>query len=369
MSRRRCCCEYGNCILLTDDFDDSASSTLSSDWNEASGDWSYDGAGLLVEAGTANAVALTTASSNTVEQNVVSQAVGFSVGDKIRVIANAVDENNYLYMEVEVKSGSYTVRLGSGTGGILSEDDFADTLDPMYPLGLDICLSENIFVGNVYNQDVTAAEGNLVYYCDPPIVAGGKHAGLGNGGTSQLTWDAFVFGDLVTSDPADTGAAGQCRTNQCCIMPCTCCEGGVEVCIPRTLLMTITAGGGCLVLDGVTVYLYYNPGTRMWESELDAIGCYTNTRFILTCQWDSCLPEAPPPIGSFGLYMFEVGVGCKQEQCNQPVDGTWEYSYTCDPFEIIFPTWGPYDPFEGMLCECCDPGEAGWIQMTITEVP
>lgn len=358
-NRLRCC--GGNCYLLTDDFDDPESTTLSSDWNEVSGDWSYDGSGLLVEAGTAESAVLTVASSTNGEQAVVAQAPTFSVGDKFRVIANAVDDDNYLFMEVEVGSGVYYVRLCSRIGGsesVLSEDEFGDSLDSGQPLGMDICLSRNIFVGTITNEGVTAAEGNRCYTCSHTLISGGKHAGLGNGGTSEITWDGFVFGDLVTSDPEQTGAAGQCRTNQCCIMPCTCCEGTMEVCIPKTLLMVISAGGGCLPIDDAEVFLYYNPGTGNWESEIGALPCFSG-RFIFTCNWNECLTEDAQ---TFGLYLYSGG--CTSDYCLQPVDGWWDTSYTCDPFEVHFPGTG-YDGGYGGPCECCDDMTSGTWGPTI----
>jgi hypothetical protein len=368
MGGRRCCCG-GNCYLLIDDFDDAESTTLSSDWSEVSGDWEYDGTGLLVENGTASSAVLTTKKSKTTEQ--FSQGIvptGFSVGDKFRVIANALDDDNYLFAEVEVEADGYDIRLCSRIGGaesIISEDEFEDVLDDEQTLGIEICLSKNIFVCTVDNMGVTPALGMKVYHCDPPIIAGGKHAGLGNGAATDIYWDEFAFGDLV-GDGTGGEVSGQCRQNQCCEMPCTCCENGKEVCIPRTLLLTFSGSGGCAVLDGVSVYLYYNPGSGDWRSDLHAAGCFTNMRWVFSCTENICTVGDE---GTFNLSLREEGSeNCAREPCAQVGDqGRWEDSYQCYPFEVTFPGQS-YLAWElSEECTCCDELEDGAIGFIVTE--
>ena len=366
MGDRRCCCVGGTCFIFSDDFCEEASTTLTSDWAEVSGDWEYDGdCGLVTD--DSGAAVLTTAQSKTVEQFVVGSPHTISVGDKYRVVANAVDADNYLFAELEQEAAQFTVRLYSRTSGsnsLLREESFTPQLNPENGIGIGICLSRYVFSVRIENQDVTAANGNVVYTCSHDIHTGGKKAGLGNGNSSEVIFDGFAFGDLI-GDGAGA-VAGQCRENQCCEFPCTCCENGKEVCIPPTLLMTIEAGGGCEAFDGLTIYLYYNAGADCWVSEPSQPACFDGVRWVFTCRLEACLPEYD--IGTFGLYMADVGItGCYQEFCLHNSIGWWEESYICDPFEVVYGATS-YDPREiAGPCACCDSDVAGWMKFTITE--
>lgn len=363
-----CCCPGGNCYLFIDHFDHAESTNLSSDWNEASGDWRYDGAGSLVESGTAESAVLTTKNSETTEQFSQGILTTFAVGDKLRVVANAKDDDNYLFAEVEVQADGYVVRLCSriaGEEGILIEDEFADTLDNQQVLGIEVCLSTRVFSCTITNGDRTPALGMKVYTCNPPVILNGRHAGLGNGAATEIYWDEFAFGDLV-GDGTGGEVSGQCRTNQCCEMPCTCCVDGKEVCIPRKLLLTFTGGGGCEVLDAVSIELNYNPGSGDWQTDLNAAGCFSNMRWVLSCKENICTVGDE---GTFNLSLREeASENCAFEPCVQGGgQGFWETSYQCDPFEIVFPGLFYESQYVFSPCTCCNELIDGSIGFLVTE--
>ena len=370
-ARDRCCCG-GTCYLLVDHFDNAASTTLSSDWTEVVEDWEYSGSGEVIT-GDDGACMLTTAQSTTGEQHVMGITYSIAAGEKYRLLANAVDQFNYLFAELESKVDGYTLRLGTRTSGsdiILFEQDFTDILVPENGVGITICLSRYVFCGMVTNEPVTSAAGNQIYTYNHSLHGNGKRAGLWNGHSTAMAWTEFAFGDLV-GDGAGA-VVGECRTNQCCEMPCVCCENedDYELPLPQNLLLTITATGGCEPLDGATVAITYNPASGDWESAVNDPSCFVqDSMWVFTCNLDNvCLPATGS--GSFGLYMRDPIGGCYHNQCFHSEDGWFEAYFTCDPAVIVFPLvifearWAAIEE-----CDCCDYTEDSTFQAVVTEAP
>jgi hypothetical protein len=368
------CCKGGNCLVFEDDFDDDAGTVLSSDWTEESGDWEYTGTNLLKENGNKDACVLTTAQTHTREQSVTCDIKDIAVGDKPRLIANAVDEDNYFFVEMQQGTIDVIVRLFKRTGGVnalLHSALIVPQLDT--PIAsVAICIDDKSFTWSVF--PVLAAAETFVYDCEPALFVNGKKAGLGNGDTSVIEFDTFALSNFWGKD----GGAGECLDKQCCKQQCTCCDGDVETCIKRDLMLTFEAGGGCLAgLDGLTVPLTFVPVSNVWVSDptSDLPPCLSNAQWILTCAEHDCSP-AKGEGDLYSLVVVERDTGnCHPDHCmgieSPGHTGSWQASFTCDPFSITFPVIEyEFDPLSiPGPCDCCDEEDPGWWQGTVTEAP
>ncbi|NLS96849.1 MAG: hypothetical protein GXX96_32335 [Planctomycetaceae bacterium] len=355
-----CCCCDKTCAVFSDDFDEEASTTLNANWSEESGDWVYTGTDCLRENGTPGACLLATAVCDNRENAASCIIRGVAVGDKIRLIVNAVDANNYFFAEVEQKLNCTGIRLyrrKNGSNTLLQEYEVEPPMDSTEQI-VGVCITDETFSLNLPPSPFSVA--TFAFDCNPELFMTGKRGGLGNGGTSALEFSNFSFGNAYP------------ETTHCCAFQCMC-EG---LCIPRRLLATMSAGGGCASLDGTTFYLDYLAGADTWVSDRNA-----NTPACLTNgMWEfSCFPDGNCITGeskTFGLVIRNRADGsCYNPdggECGFSVAGSvWEACYSCNPFVVAFPVVS-YPPFEPPLveeddeCDCCDFYAGGWWQVTVT---
>jgi hypothetical protein len=96
-----CCCS--SCTYFIDSFNRTDSTTLGTDWTEVSGDWEIDTNKLKVT-GT-DAILLWTGEMPTAADLIVNaQLTTRSNGDKVRLIADYIDDDNYVCFEYEYVS-------------------------------------------------------------------------------------------------------------------------------------------------------------------------------------------------------------------------------------------------------------------------
>ncbi len=369
---RRCCCD-GSCTIWTTDFPESFGDPISSDLSVKSGTWAYDGSSNLVESGTTNALILTTAATRTNEQQVFGSVTSMDVGDKVRIAANAIDDDNYLFVEVEQGGASYTVRLYKRTNGnnvLLTPEETmtpALTVGEYTPLTIKICLSKETFSATIFNQDVTSA--NQVHYaCDPVLFPGGKIAGMGNGGAQDIEIESFYFGDFR----GETGLQVSCRGSHiCCLQQCLCCvtKPGTTYCIPRTIILTINAYGGCTTpyaiedLHGYTINLTYQPGSGYWESEENTQPCLSRTYWRFACSVHECATSQGDG-DRYNLSLINMdGGACHEDDCFAYY-GKWQVTLSCDPAIIEFES--AYTGIPTIICECCHGEYSGAATVVIT---
>ena len=360
-----CCCCDKTCTVFSDEFGDDASSTLNGNWSEESGNWEYTGTGLLKENGTAGACVLSAEITDTKEQKVSCEINGISVGDKVRIIANAVDVDNHFFVELEQRIETVFVRFyrrKSGSDSLLYADEIGPQLNSTRAI-VQICISEVSFT--LWIAPTPALAATFVFECKPKLFDTGKRGGLGNGGQSTVEFGSFALGNFK----GEEGGDGRCLDEQCCEQQCMCCdsEGGAEHCIPRDLVITLKAGGGCSHLDEFQIPLAYVPGEDLWRSRPSTPSCFENLVWEFFC--DSpyiSLPKDPNRDCVFGLMIGTAAQGCLGDDCTVICD--WQTSYSCEPFEVTFPAVsyevGPGQPFND--CMCCDPDESGSLSAKVT---
>jgi len=189
---RRCCCVEG-CIILQDDFDRDNSTDLGSQWTEVSGDWEID-TDQLVEAGTTNARIVTTA-KNTSGRGYVDVKIYPNSGDKFRILLNSDSTATaYQYVEAHCTTASLILTAGGETRTYTAADGWNINELPIMMSGCvtDGCLYVQVshlgFDGCVWDNTVTVSDSR-------------RHAGLMNGGSSELTWDDFIYRQHEQDDP------------------------------------------------------------------------------------------------------------------------------------------------------------------------
>ena len=349
MGRRRCCCI--TCTVFSDDFDPPHSTDLGPGWTEESGDWEtalVAARDVLRENGTTGACVLTTAESTTNEQHVNADIVIYD-GDVHRVICNAVDDDNYHFVQITQTAINTRVQLFRRADGADSEleDETIDKIET--ETGVTICINDVSFTVSFS----PTPPGAFIYHCNPALFSNGKKAGLGNGGTSAILFDGFTLENFYGRDSMYPGA-------RCCLQQCMCVEDDKDYCIAHDLTVTIVAFGGCAAIDGVTFALRYHPGTGEWRSETDpngglpciedfwAFNCNgLDSQFDITNQLNDQFVETGGP-----------------EECvNYAAEAT---SVLCDPLVVVFPLmeYDAYDPSIG--CVCCDDEVAGGFYVIVS---
>jgi len=354
-----CCCCDKTCSVFSDDFEEDASTTLNANWSEESGDWEYTGTDCLRENGTPGACVLATALSDTREQFASCEIRGVAVGDKVRLIVNAVDANNYFFAEVEQQSTSTAIRFyrrENGNNTLLQAYEVGPQMDSTLQ-SVGVCITDETFSLSLPPSPFSVA--TFAFDCNPELFMTGKRAGLGNGGTTTIEFAGFSFGNALP------------HTSHCCAYQCMC-DG---LCIPRRLLATFSAGGGCAALDGVSFHIDYLVGADTWVSDRNADTplCLKNAMWEFSCSPDSACITAEAK--TFGLVIRDRSYGsCYHAgggECGFGMGSRWEASFSCDPFVVVFPVVS-YPPFEPPLveeddeCDCCDFYPGGWWQITIT---
>ncbi len=341
---RRCCC-LGDCGVFSDDFDAPHPNDLSANYTTGSGTWAtlLSGANdVLGESGTSGAAIWTLAQSKTNDQHVNVDIIT-AVGDKHRVLCNVVDGANYHFVQIEQNAGNTTVKLYKRTtgGNVLLQEDDIDQIEA--ETGVSVCINDVSFTVS-FNP---TPPGGFVYHCSPGLFPNGRKAGIGNGGTTAIEFDAFTlenFSGIDGVEPAD---------NQCCHQQCLCIEDGNEYCIGQELLATITAFGGCDPLDGATFDLDYAPSVNEWNTDIGGgLACHISDSWTFGCN-------------AIGGKQFTLENN-DPEDCLEFSDSEDEI-ISCAPFVVVFPSSSYITGDPAPVCTCCDGDISGSFFVTITE--
>lgn len=213
ISTKRCCCSFVGCIIGTDDFNRTDSSTVSG-WDERSGDWQIT-SNELTEAGTSGALIILNAFHSRLSWNVIVSpgSAGIISGAKYRLVANYLDDSNYLYAEFEYISStpSITIKLCSSSGGVLKEDTWTEDIvaeDMEAPwVTFSICLDPSIFSATLINKTTRFI---VVDDDAPSLTAGGYKVGLGNGSTTAIEFEDFYAEETAYFNGVCTECARKC---------------------------------------------------------------------------------------------------------------------------------------------------------------
>ena len=369
MSRRKCCC-FITCVVFNDDFDNLVGACCDSNWTEESPDWEYTNPGLR-ENGNAGALVLTTKATKTREQAVSVNFTGVGNGDALRVVANAVDADNYWFVELRQSSGGTILEIFKrelGSNGLaLASITMVRMTDTDIPINL--CVSDEEFTASITHQD--NAEPIQVFVCNPELYTNGKLSGIGNGAATTIDITVFQVQQFVGDDGVDV------EGRKCCIHKCQCVKNGIGYCVSKNLILTLTATGDLSPLNGVTVPLIYDEFELAWIADsIDQPACLINTRWVMLCgpfEGTDCFDLRE----SENQFALQLRLGddlntCNFDLCVRTVD-TWttEASTSCVPlvlrFKVMVYEWPglPADDIEP--CLCGDPRGVGTWFGTVTE--
>ncbi len=377
------CC-YTLCAVFADDFDDAASTTLSSDWEEAgAGGCEYDGSGHLSISGTAGDRAICIAETTTREQLISGTIDNLTAGRKYRIYFNMDGLNNGHIVEVEPGSPD-TIRWFKLTGGseALLREETIQSGSLETETEISVCSHEV----SITVSFVPSPTGEFWYHPDPSLWPKGKRAGVGNGGTDEIK-----FTDFDLSNYRGTDGQNQ-EEYKCCVYQCTCTDETGEHAIPHVLEATLYAPGlnnGCGDLDGYVMDLAYYSLVGGWVSYDNASSehhdgatpqgpgltdppdqphpnCNDDSWWVMACG-ESTYCNVSVVGATFNL-TNNVGPGgsCTPfSECIAFDDA--EVSFDCEPFTVTFPreSYGAYDP--SPLCPCCDDQLPGYIWVIVTE--
>jgi hypothetical protein len=346
MGRRRCCC--AGCPVFSDDFDRDDSDDLGSDWDERSGFWSISDS-ELVESGTTGALVVDL--KNSTREMHVEALLNVNVGDKHRIIVNYQSDSDYFFAEFESKATKTTVRLykrSAGGNALLREQD-TGVIDPLTSVG--VCIDET-------SMTVFVAE-EFVYACNPVLHKQGFRAGLGNGGTSEITFDEFGHERFEGTEGA------------CCSQQCLCTEESEPVCIPPILTLTLTAAGSCAALDGLSTPLFYDGQKDHWQTASSwPPTAASSTHWTFTCGSSVCNDLLP---GVTKRYMLDTTIdddgGCiLPDECLEFASVNGPAVATCTPLYWRFPRKDvqQQEPPTGLCGACDDEGGDGWWYAEVT---
>jgi hypothetical protein len=269
-----------------------------------------------------------------------------TTGTKIRIIINYKDTNNYFYAEIEENDAA----LFSADGTELARA--SDSPEAAFPLTLGwgdndgrewaLCLNEDGVL--TLETDPVGEDQTALHACVSPI-SGGLKAGIGNGADITFHIENFRFENHFDRLP---WLAGYEICPQCCCRQCD------EKCMPETLNVHISDGGGCGTYPGsagddFTIYLNrtdsscneYNP----WDS-VASKACWESFHFFM-----ELLCESP----WVKLYVDPDGT-CDTEPAWHDVQNDRDpVEIICDPFYAKFEVedWANGDT------GYCDPGRPG----------
>jgi len=332
MSRRKCCCYPGVCLIDTDLFTLDDGTDIGLRWEEKSGDWSID-TNELAEAGTSGAVVVTAQQLNR-PSYVSFHITGITSGAKPRIIVGYQDQDNYFFVEIECSGVlalpdiyDYTLRLYKRTAGF-NDLLLSKALTGQWPgvLGLMsayVYLTDEFFTACQfpdYEHDDTST--SHFWVCDPGLFSGATQVGFGNGGTDPVWFDNWSWWNMWEY-------AGDKWGIECAICQCLCDRN----CIPMTVAAEFIDASGCDDIDE-TFSLTHIPGTHNWDSTDDGVvppygPC--NQTVTLFCGADPDDPE------DYILNIWPLSVGWA------PGDYKANPGSTCDPLWLEFgPISGNY---------------------------
>ncbi len=206
--KSKCC---SSCDIFEDNFIRSDSTNIGSDWEEVSGDWSISSSTLLAAVGVVKCV--TPHPDSTSHHKATAQIGTASANGRPQVIVNYKDSNNYLFGEVQIGSGTATLRLyrrSGGTDTLLVSASQSSTW--IGSISMSVC-----FDGSVLVLTATSATG-LVRSIGAVTTAitDGIYAGLGCANTSGTV--KFSYFNFEKHRDADNPTCGECTPDcsSCC---------------------------------------------------------------------------------------------------------------------------------------------------------
>lgn len=310
-----CCCEP-DCLIFEDYFDNTPSTTLSDDWAEISGDWSYVGPGYLQAAGAGLVQCLVPHHKG--EESMVVNAETFNeqTGDKFSVLVNYLDEDNYHEAEAERTVNSIILTLYSvidGSRTQLAQDTIGSITGTAR--SINVCIAPGVF-----SATVTDSPNFDVWYEDPGIVAGGVYCGLKNAGTSTIKWNSIIFSEHYITN------------NVCPACRCWCGDN----LIGKDLVLTFQGSGCCSCGSGSTISLEWDKLTDNWIGS-GTVGGVTFDAQVTCGQSD---------VTNWGL-SFEA-TSCLAGDLSK--DGNAGSS--CEPLSITFGPW--VISADDLECDICN---------------
>lgn len=238
-----CCCG-DDCTFFTDDFNRADSSDLGSDWTEAAGNWEVASNILVPDGGSSLAVCTNTDVYDITPNNYRVLVEGFGdEGDKVRIVIDYVDDDNYHFAEVTVASTSGSGKLNGtislykrsgGSDALLVGPNDQDTAFEGAKFGVQVCVIDGRFSALCYSPSMSQASSgstiiNTTYH-------GGDQQGIATGGTAvDVSFSLYNISETHANNP-------QCT--RCSIAECVYCDDGD---VPAYYKVTLSgfASGDC----------------------------------------------------------------------------------------------------------------------------
>lgn len=247
-----CCC---GCALFSEDF----STSLDSAWEQVAGSWSTSAGAITTTSANAMVIHETESPNDTGRVAVTISGTSISPGTAIWYLIGAYkDDENYLYLKVQLVSGTYTLALGYFEGGVdtVLMTDSGLTGSGSADIYWRLCWDGARAVGGFANDALTGAF---------TPVAGGNRAGFATGpsGTSWA-WPDFDF-------QHHKEARSKCPSCGTCQDSCETFPDEIEVYIPASTYASRAfsdtgwyCNGGCEGLNNQTYVLSkvaHSPGS------------------------------------------------------------------------------------------------------------
>ena len=234
MGDRRCCCGSAGCLIFQDDFNRPNSTNLGSKWREDLGNSEIWANSLRMPP---SSRVICTIPHRRWDATCVARVnmEDMTEGDIFRLIIDHDDETgNYLFGEYEVGAAENGIlKVGSAIAGIAQYHHSLASIHGDLPGEnfLEVCRSRT-------GLFATMASGIIVWHCIGEYPLKPFKAGVDNPGASTISFDNFQFLEHFTTNPV------------CPSCYCECWDGLQFHCLPKTLLLTITASGLCACMDG-----------------------------------------------------------------------------------------------------------------------
>ncbi len=351
------CCPA--CEIVEDDFDRDASS-LGSSWTHETDDWTCTDTppteNGYAESQADGAIAIHNTShplpSTAMHVAIEIVAETWNVGEKYRVIVNAVDKDSYHFAEFLLNGASDSVlRLGSSSGGtdtILISEVIDGLVSPgSGPRELRALISDDEFCAKVSHSTAS-----LVYINTTPI-SGGYKAGMGT--DEGLRISHFRFRKHAQDDPTCDSCYCKCEDKYIPL-------GNLIAHLEGVATPSRMSGLDCdIVLEPSRAPIVWNGAdtccSQDWDLQLNCPGgpdfdVHSATLII----HEGCIAT---DFTDTGPYYITSGERYANENS------------TCNPFYLEF---GPFNVGAEILDGSCgcngpDPTQAGQYYISITEAP
>jgi len=323
-----CCAD--TCVIDSDDFNRSDSTSPGCHWEEASGGWEIK-SNKLYEDGTGGMLITKTSSPvDTPACHAWVECLDTSSSHKYRIAVNVVDEDNYAFAEWDCGTGNLRVgTVDNGTETVLHSYYVGYESGADYTLS--VCRSyTGIYAGLAINGVPIST---TAWYCIPDNE--GRKAGIVNVNAQAAYFDDFLFTQHAYDYEGENSLCGDCA--------CEC----DQLCMPKNLVLTINSSCGfrdgiqiALAIDDMELpdFVWHGSATiphwdgnttndvEFWLYCRTGGGCYPNWQLCLDGYFEDCVGGQDPD-------SFE---GCSPTHGGR---GDCSTSHTCDPLEINF---GPY---------------------------